>query len=111
MYFCVCDKVLCEVCHHCSILAQLVELILDLIFFNESMSIFQTSSPSSQSLPFSDSLMSLPPFLSLSPAAFTEIPSALAHTVYLCLSMFIIRSLALFYQGAKELSQLGKLKS
>lgn len=65
VYFCVCDKVLCEVCHHCSILAQLVELILDLIFFNESMSIFQTSSPSSQSLPFSVSLISLPSPLSL----------------------------------------------
>lgn len=48
VYFCMWGKVLCEFCQHCRILAQLVELILDLIFLNESMSIFQTFSPSSQ---------------------------------------------------------------
>lgn len=108
MYVCACvwGKVLCGVCHHCSILAQLVELILDLISLNESMSIFHPSPPTLQSLslPFS---VSAPPSLSLflPLSKFLSLLLSLFISVYI---MFIIRSLALYYRGAKELSQLGK---
>lgn len=82
MCVCVWGKVLCGVCHHCSILAQLVELILDLISLNESMSIFHPSPPTLQSLSLNFSV-SAPPSLSLSP--FIQIPFSPALTVYLCL--------------------------
>lgn len=89
VYVCMWGKLLCGVCHHCSILAQLVELFLGLIYLNEIMSIFHPSPHTSQSL-------SLYPSLSLSLRFSVFLSIFLLLSLFLPLSKFLSLLLSLF---------------